>query len=379
MPVPAPACREFTPLLVDLYKKLRARGENVEVLFCSKDKSMSQFRECSTSMPWWSLSPVMYSDVQRKLSCYYGIQAIPHLVVVGLDGAVIVNDAVDHVRQDPSGSIFPWSPPPLNDVLPSHYMPSHVTKQPELLKALGRKYLLLYFSAGWSPACLQFTPHLSEAYRRLKSERDDFECLFVSSDYDQAAFDAYWKEMGFGAIPFEERDAQKELFARLGVKGIPTLVVLGPVDASTQDRPVINANARACIEKPDFMDAFPYTPSRCGNFNHLDENINDLKAIVVFYESGDDHEQSRLRETLKAASEQCHLTTLRLYWATESTQMTRTFREALRLGESMLQEDPCMVLLDVPDGGTFYVRRTSEVSIDAIVEFVSSPGERQQL
>jgi nucleoredoxin len=374
-----PACRDFTPLLVELYRHLKARGEDFEILFCSKDRSMSQFRECSASMPWWSLSPIKHSDVQRKLSCYYGIQSIPHLVVIGLDGAVIVNDAVGDVRKDPSGRNFPWNPPPLNDLLPSHFLPSHTANQRERLKALDRKYLLLYFSAGWSPACLQFTPHLSEAYRTLKSGRDDFELLFVSSDYEQTAFDAYWKEMTFGAIPFEERDAQRELVSRLEVKGVPTLAVLGPFDASTHDRPVINANARACIEKPDFVNAFPYTPTRCGDFNQLDENINNLKAVIVFYECGDDYEQSRLRETLKATSAQCHLTTLGLYWATESTQMTKTFREALRLGEAMLQEDPCMVLIDVPDGGTFYVRRTSEVTINAIVEFVSSPGERQQL
>jgi len=54
---------------------------------------------------------------------------------------------------------------------------------------------MLYFSAHWCPPCRKFTPVLSEAYTKLKAERDDFELVFVSSDRDQEGFDEYFGEM----------------------------------------------------------------------------------------------------------------------------------------------------------------------------------------
>ena len=42
-----------------------------------------------------------------------------------------------------------------------------------------------------------FTPKLSEAYTKLKAERDDFELLFVSSDRDEDSFKEYFGKMSF--------------------------------------------------------------------------------------------------------------------------------------------------------------------------------------
>lgn len=39
-----PPCRQFTPLLVQTYNKLRAEGKEFEVVFVSSDKSLPQFQ-----------------------------------------------------------------------------------------------------------------------------------------------------------------------------------------------------------------------------------------------------------------------------------------------------------------------------------------------
>jgi len=54
----------------------------------------------------------------------------------------------------------------------------------------------------------------------------DIEVVFVSSDRDSAAFDGYYKEMPWAALPFDNQDAKKVLSTAFSVTGIPCLVIL---------------------------------------------------------------------------------------------------------------------------------------------------------
>jgi nucleoredoxin len=53
------------------------------------------------------------------------------------------------------------------------------------------------------------------------------EIIFVSSDRDQSSFDGYYAKMDFLALPHSERAKESELSKKYGVRGIPTLVILG--------------------------------------------------------------------------------------------------------------------------------------------------------
>jgi nucleoredoxin len=295
-----------------------------------------------------------------------------------MDGKVVIDDGVDSVQADPGGLQFPWKPPNLTGLLPSNYLSSDKTSRGSL-RDLDHKYIILYFGAAWSPPCQHITPIVSDAFIRLQGCRDDFEMLFVSCDYEQCAFDACWKEMSFGALPFADRETQSRLLSRLRIREIPTLVSLGPIDPATGDRPVINANVRRFFEDGSYADAFPYVPILFGDFNLCRENINTLQAVIVFCEYADDHEHLAVKEAVRNASDQCQWGGLRFYWAVDSTPMTETFREALRIGRGAMGQDPCVVLLDIPDGGSFYVHYAKEVTSDSILGFIASPGERQQL
>jgi thiol-disulfide isomerase/thioredoxin len=177
------ACRRFTPVLKDLYQKLKAREdvEDFELVFCSMDKTDAEYKSYTSDMPWYCLPHT--SPVMGKLANQYGAQGIPHLVVLDKDGTVLQQDGVGEVSIDPEGSDFPWRPKPLVDLLPKEYLTTDNQRRP--MSELDDKYLMLYMSAHWCPPCQSFSPKLSKAYTALKKSRDDFEvrcvCLFVRS------------------------------------------------------------------------------------------------------------------------------------------------------------------------------------------------------
>lgn len=92
--------------------------------------------------------------------------------------------------------------------------------------ALSGKAVGLYFSAHWCPPCRGFTPLLSKAYTTTLKAKN-VEVVFVSSDQNESAFKSYYKEMPWLALPYSARSIKNRLSEKFGVKGIPTLVLLG--------------------------------------------------------------------------------------------------------------------------------------------------------
>lgn len=64
---------------------------------------------------------------------------------------------------------------------------------------------------------------------------DLLEVVFVSSDEDQAAFDAHFRSMPWAALPYPYRDRQQTLMQRFRVLGLPRLVVLDGTDGTVKD------------------------------------------------------------------------------------------------------------------------------------------------
>lgn len=106
-------------------------------------------------------------------------------------------------------------------------------------QALGSKPVGLYFSAHWCPPCRGFTPKLAEWYSGGLS--DVLDIVFVSSDRDQKAFDEYFGEQPWLALPFAERDLKATLSKKFKVRGIPSFVILGA------DGELITLNGRARV------------------------------------------------------------------------------------------------------------------------------------
>ena len=93
---------------------------------------------------------------------------------------------------------------------------------------LGYPIVCLYFGARSSPPCRIFTPVLINFYREVKMTNEKaFEIIYISRDKDQDGYLSFLNQMPWLAINYEDEDRIKEYKQNYGIKGIPTLVVLG--------------------------------------------------------------------------------------------------------------------------------------------------------
>lgn len=372
-----PPCRLFTPELMKTYKTLVEKSKRVELVFCSLDNEEKDWEEYTADMPW--LCMPFGSEQSQEMAEKYEADGIPHLVIIdGESGQVITTEGTEEVRSDPEGINFPWKPKKLSEVWPASLLPSKDSGMESLESStLNDKYLMLYFSAHWCPPCQVFTPVLSEAYKTLKQERDDFELIFVSSDSDEESFKTYFSEMSFCALPYEHRDTKKVLSKMYNISGIPSLLMLGPVcNEETLERPIINKNIRGSIEDGD-LSQFPFPETNYGNVDSA-QDIDEVKAVIVFHEAGDDDEHQKIKDLLKTvAKEREHDKTVKFFWALSSDGLGPRIRTLTKMSE--VPSEPEMIMLDIPDNGGYYKSDVSEITVDNVMKFIESPGERHQL
>jgi hypothetical protein len=210
--------------------------------------------------------------------------------------------------------------------------------------------------------------------------------LFLSSDLDSTAFRESLNILGCAAIPYEEHNARKEIAEVLSINrtGIPNLLMFGPKprNFSRRDRPLLNANVCdifwSCPSPDELVSAFPFLPKLFGDINQISNSINETKCVLLFCEDCDDEVQEEVRRILKSASKAYNgCTSLRFYWACESTILTEALRESLNFGAP---NGVLMTLLDLSSNGSYYVGGPSEnLSVNSVLEFVRTPGNVQKL
>ena len=113
-------CQSFSPSLISVYEKLKAKGDKWEVVFVSSDRDQASFDEYFAKMPFLA---VPLADKARKsaLSRHFDVEGIPTLIQlgpVGADGSrEVVNKALRaSIMADPEGAEFPWLPKPVQDL-----------------------------------------------------------------------------------------------------------------------------------------------------------------------------------------------------------------------------------------------------------------------
>jgi len=228
-----PPCRGFTPKLAEMYTDhLKAKG--MEIVFVSSDRDVESFNSYYGEQPWVSL-PFADRDRKAALSKKFKVSGIPTFVVLDAEGNTITTDGRSAVMKDPTGENFPWKPKSLTELLSVDIQTKTGTAP---MASLDDKVLAIYFSAHWCPPCRGFTPELAKQYKEMQAAGLPIEILFVSSDRDEAAFDEYYGEMPWAALPYSQRALKEELSEYFGVEGIPSLVLLD------KDRSVITKNGR---------------------------------------------------------------------------------------------------------------------------------------
>lgn len=90
-------CDEFTPILVDTYKKLKEKGQNFEIVSISLDDANEDFSEALKTVPWLALP--FQDEKCRKLTRYFELSTIPTLVIIGQDGKTLISNAAELVEE----------------------------------------------------------------------------------------------------------------------------------------------------------------------------------------------------------------------------------------------------------------------------------------
>jgi len=374
-----PPCRQFTPILIEFYKKLKSSGTNIELVFCSLDRDENDYKEYIFDMPW--LCMPFEAKESKKLASLYEARGIPHLVVVDKDGKLVTKNGNAEVSSDLEGKEFPWKPKTFSEVWPDQILVSkgEGNKEDILLDSseIKDKYLMLYFSASWCPPCQAFTPILAKAYDKLKTQRNDVELVFVSSDRDEEAFNEYFvKKMSFCALPYKEREAKKALSSLYEVKGIPALVILGP-EEKNGERALINKNIRHYIENDDFSD-FPFHKKNYGDVD-ASQDLNEVKSLIIFAENSDDDEQKDVQNVIKEVASKLKdeesEKEMDFLWAFSPNGIASKVREVTGLSAT----DTSMIILDIPDEGAYYKSEEMDFTTENVLKFIENPGNRLQL
>jgi nucleoredoxin len=108
-------CRQFTPELVQFYKKMNARRgkkDQFEIIWISRCRDVDSYGQYFTQMNWMAL-PHEEAAGQRgqMLGEKYQVKGIPSLVLLDDLGQVITLDARNKIPQDKAGIGFPWRSP----------------------------------------------------------------------------------------------------------------------------------------------------------------------------------------------------------------------------------------------------------------------------
>lgn len=295
---------EFTPKLMDLYQKVKEKGDGFEIVYIPLDTEQESFEQGFCTMPWLSLP---FNDkICDKLVRRFKLRAIPTLIIIGSDGKILAPNVTEFVEEH-GFEAYPFSPEKFAELaeiekakLESQTLESILvlgendfvidksgSKVP-VSKLVG-KTILLYFSAEWCPPCRAFLPKLIETYHEIKAKDADFEVIFVSSDRDQATFDKFFATMPWLALPLG--DKRKPVLQRcFKIKGIPAVVAIGPSGKmlSTQARQYIQAHGAS---------AYPFTEERV---KKLEEELEEKAKgwpDKIKHEAHPQHELIKTRRT----------------------------------------------------------------------------------
>ncbi|KAL4017402.1 hypothetical protein IC575_020954 [Cucumis melo] len=272
-------CDEFTPILVDTYKKLKEKGQNFEIVSISLDDANEDFSEALKTVPWLALP--FQDEKCRKLTRYFELSTIPTLVIIGQDGKTLISNAAELVEEH-GVDAYPFTQEKLEELaeiekskLESQTLES-ILVHGERDFVIGKdgakvsvselvgKNILLYFSAHWCPPCRAFLPKLIESYNEIKQKYKEFEVIFISSDRDDNSFQEFFSGMPWLALPFGD-ERKNFINRRFKIQGIPAVVAIN------ESGRTVSTEARKLITEYG-ANAYPFTEER---LKQLEEQLEE--------------------------------------------------------------------------------------------------------
>ena len=351
------------------------KDSGLEIVFASSDRDRTACKDYFEEMGWLAL-PYDRRDLKEKLSKKYKVNGIPTLVILDSNAELVTTNGRSLIHPDAS---FPFQIPTVSGSLGDTLVKKVDGKVVEVKTkdALSGKTLALYFSAHWCPPCRHFTPQLAELYKAMKKRKQkDFEFVFISSDKDQAAFDEYFAEMPWLALPFANRSGKSTLSDIFQVRGIPCLITL---DA---DRKVINKSARGAADADPKGLKFPWYPEPVNDVNHVTDGLNDEVCVVALL-AGATADQAASRKTdLTNAATKCYNEAktkkidpeFRFFYEDERGQISGQIRKIVKCGAGAKT-----IVLDLGDGGAYYYAEVEGDVAGLLEAFKSKKLKRRQV
>lgn len=368
-----PPCRGFTPELAKTYSAMKAAGKPFEIVFVSSDKDRKTCMEYHGEMPWLAL-PYDDRSLEKKLNKRYKIQGIPSLIILDGSGNLVSQNGRSFVTNDKTGEAFPWKPPTFKSALGGELLDG---KKKVDVSRLEGKNIALYFSAHWCPPCRGFTPKLVKTYNAMKKTGKDFEFVFVSSDRDQAAFNEYYGEMPWLALPYSNRKGKEELSTMFGVRGIPSLVTL-----SNGGSDVINGSARGLAGNDPEGKDFPWYPKAVNDVNEVTDGLNEEVCVIVLLDGASADDQTKRKEDLEAVGGKYYAEAR----ANKTESKYRFFFETKKSSVSLQIRKLCAVedgaktiVLNLGDEGSFYYAKDEGDVKALIAQFEGGKLEQKKI
>lgn len=310
-----PPCHTFTSVLANHYEQLKSSGFGFEVVFVSSDEDLEAFNDYRASMPWLAIP---FSDLETKkaLNKRFDIEGIPCLVILqphdssdeatlhdgveiiyryGVQGFPFTKERLEELRREEEEKHESQT---LANLLTSHdrdfLLSCHPTPKQVPVASLIGKTVGLYFSAQWGVPCVKFNPRLVSIYHKInlmlaqeEGNNEAFEIVFVSSDREETAFNAYFATMPWSALPFRDPNI-RTLTKYFDVRGIPCLVILGP------DGKTVTKHGRKLINLYQ-ENAFPFTEAKLELLEkQMDEEAKGLPRTE--FHAGHRHELTLVSE-----------------------------------------------------------------------------------
>ncbi|POO03099.1 Thioredoxin-like fold containing protein, partial [Trema orientale] len=227
---------EFTPTLIDVYNKLKAKGEKFEVVSISwytEQDEEEQFNQEFEMMPWLGPDGKILKSNAIKLIDNYGVEGYPFTPERLVE--------IEKARRE-------------SQTLESLLVP--------VSKLVG-KTILVYFISPWSEVCTRFTPKLIDTYHDIKAKNNAFEVTFVVLSGDLDTFDKLISSVPWLALPLGD-PREKPLRYRLKIKSTG-FVVIGPSGQTItrEPRELINVYG---------ANAYPFTEE---HLQHLKEQMDE--------------------------------------------------------------------------------------------------------
>ncbi len=103
-----PPCRSFTPVLVEVYNKLKADGKKFELVFVSGDRGEEAMFDYMNGEKMEWLAIPFESDARQKLGDKFGVRSIPTLMILDDKGVVITKNARMDVMNKGAAAFDQW-------------------------------------------------------------------------------------------------------------------------------------------------------------------------------------------------------------------------------------------------------------------------------